>query len=387
METLNICLAPYLGGSSGIDTNTYELTLALKKKGHDVKICSTQNYCFKEEDILKYKYKDPKSYFHTMSYFLTYPILKRGATINRCIKNSHENFDVVHYINPLYSVNYSGESPLVLTAYAFPNDLLARLRIHTSYVKGLYSKMVISLVQTQYYVLDQIAFKKSNHIITHTEKLSSYFKNKGFSATCIPPCITLPTLEPKKESKNVNIFFGALDLNDKKKGLSYLLKSIEFIEKKHKTKIPYQLNLVGRYDQNIIETINKLDIGDKVKLYGLLLRADFIKILKESDILVFPSIHEEWGHTVTEALVLGIPIITFNTIPFNEIISKEIGILVPLRDTDSLSNAILTLINDKPLRMKMNKSAKEYAEQNYDWRIIIKKIEEVYRHTISKKDD
>jgi glycosyltransferase involved in cell wall biosynthesis len=239
----------------------------------------------------------------------------------------------------------------------------------------------MGLIQMQYYMLDEIAFNKSNHIITFFESFAVYFQRRGLSATCITPGIKLGPWKPTEKSEKVNIFFGALDLNNKRKGLKFFLQAISLIEKNNNVKTPYKINLVGKYDNSLIKQITTLGLEDKINLYGLLNRTEFIEILKSSDLLVVPSLYEEWGCVVTEALSLGIPVVAFDTKPFNGIITKEIGILSPPRDSVGLSNSISTLIDNSKLRTQMSFSARQYAEKNYDYEVLIKKVEGVYRHT------
>ena len=54
----------------------------------------------------------------------------------------------------------------------------------------------------------------------------------------------------------------------------------------------------------------------------------------------FPSLYEEWGYALFEALGRGVPAIAFDLYPFSEILDARTGVLVPPRDAGALAAAI-----------------------------------------------
>jgi len=70
----------------------------------------------------------------------------------------------------------------------------------------------------------------------------------------------------------------------------------------------------------------------------------------------------------------GVPIITTRISGLEIVEKKEIGLLVPPDDSDTLSAAIIKLIENPALRKKMGKKGRKVAEELFSWEFIAKKI-------------
>ena len=92
------------------------------------------------------------------------------------------------------------------------------------------------------------------------------------------------------------------------------------------------------------------------------MRTEFLR----ADILAFPSLAEGSAGVVLEAMSAGLPIVATREagVDFKD---GESGIMVPPTDVDALTEAILAIINDRPRRDAMARSAREefraYDEQ------------------------
>jgi glycosyltransferase involved in cell wall biosynthesis len=61
------------------------------------------------------------------------------------------------------------------------------------------------------------------------------------------------------------------------------------------------------------------------------------------------------------------------------------GLLVPKQDPDAIANAVNKIIGNPELIRQMGARGRELVETKYDWPIISKEIEAVYRKAIAKK--
>ena len=79
---------------------------------------------------------------------------------------------------------------------------------------------------------------------------------------------------------------------------------------------------------------------------------------REAAVFVLPSRYEGMPLALLEAQALGVPAVAFDcpTGPA-EIIGADTGILVPLGDTQALADALLRLLADAPLRLRMGQAA------------------------------
>jgi len=135
---------------------------------------------------------------------------------------------------------------------------------------------------------------------------------------------------------------------------SYLLPSIYFL-------------IVGDGSERkfLEERVEKLGLKDKFIFTGM--REDVAELMSIMDIYVQPSINEGMGKTIVLAELLGKPVVATNVqgIP-SVVINNETGILVPPKDPQKLAEAIVKLIKDKDLLIKMGENAKKWVYKIVD---------------------
>jgi GalNAc-alpha-(1->4)-GalNAc-alpha-(1->3)-diNAcBac-PP-undecaprenol alpha-1,4-N-acetyl-D-galactosaminyltransferase len=122
-----------------------------------------------------------------------------------------------------------------------------------------------------------------------------------------------------------------------------------------------------------------LRVADKVFLPGRVKNPAFL--LKQADLFVMPSRYEGFPNALCEAMVCGLPVISFDC-PSGprDIISDGIdGILVPPEDVNALAEAIAKLIGDVEKRRMLSQNAKQVAER-FGISQVIRKWEDLIYH-------
>jgi glycosyltransferase involved in cell wall biosynthesis len=117
-----------------------------------------------------------------------------------------------------------------------------------------------------------------------------------------------------------------------------------------------------------------------VKIAGGVPYAEIPKLYSTSDVFVFPSIAESFGHPLAEAMASGLPILA-SDIPVCREICGDAAIYFDPFDEKSLAEAILHLSEDTSLRKSLSKAGRRRAESKFNWsdhvRRLIKLVEEV----------
>jgi len=114
----------------------------------------------------------------------------------------------------------------------------------------------------------------------------------------------------------------------------------------------------------IAETIREAAGEGWLKIMGEFRRAEMPRFWNALDIAVVPSFVEAFGLVALEALACGIPVVAANVGGLKEIVvDGESGLLVPPRDSAALARAVLALLQDEPLRLRLAKGARRRAEE------------------------
>ena len=140
----------------------------------------------------------------------------------------------------------------------------------------------------------------------------------------------------------------------------------------------------GKEEGRLRDLTERLSLEKEVRFMGR--RSDIPDILSASDMFVLCShpVVETFPLSVLEAMSSGLPIIATNIAGNAEVLAKtKSGILIPPNDPDELSNAILRLLDNKPLREEMGSNARKLIEHSFDWNKITDKIEMVYQSVLS----
>jgi glycosyltransferase involved in cell wall biosynthesis len=160
------------------------------------------------------------------------------------------------------------------------------------------------------------------------------------------------------------------------KGHIYFVKAaIEVLKKNPNTKFL----IIGNGPQE--EEIKKYVL--KQEASGSIFFLDFKENIKEYysalDIFVLPSIIEGTPMALIEAMSVGIPVVAAKVGGVgNIIIHKENGMLVPPKDINQLSDAIIALLNDEKMSKFLSKNASATVASSYSAKRMAMEYSNIY---------
>src|SRR4051794_6712896 len=106
-------------------------------------------------------------------------------------------------------------------------------------------------------------------------------------------------------------------------------------------------------------------------------------ILAASDALVLPSVREQFGQVIVEAMACGIPAIAVDAYGPAEIIDHgETGWLVEPDDVASLANALVEAVNRPSERRRRGANAARGARERYAWPALAQRVAEIYEDAV-----
>jgi glycosyltransferase involved in cell wall biosynthesis len=180
------------------------------------------------------------------------------------------------------------------------------------------------------------------------------------------------------------IIFGALELDEKRKGLKYLIDSIKYLK-------------TNRYIQRLILE-NKLfiltfgkespmldQIGIPYKALGFI--DDDITLAKAysaADVLAVPSLEDNLPNLILESLSCGTPVVAFNVGGIKDaIIDGKTGFMAKPEDYVSLSECIIKALN----KGSMGEQCRKFVEDNFDLHIQGNRYRELYKDILKSNSE
>lgn len=113
--------------------------------------------------------------------------------------------------------------------------------------------------------------------------------------------------------------------------------------------------------------IQRLPDNIEVNYCGTIDHDEVFKTLSQYDAFLFPTLSENYGHVISEALFAGCPVIISNTTPWVGLEAAGAGWDIDLADKEAFVNAITKVISyDKQAEEGARKKAQEHARKAFD---------------------
>ena len=154
------------------------------------------------------------------------------------------------------------------------------------------------------------------------------------------------------------------------KGYDIAVETARYLKGKE---VPFRWYFIGSGSekQHILDLIDKYHLQDDVILLGL--KTNPYPYMRLCDVYVQPSRFEGFGLTISEAKILGKPVVSTNFKVVYDQISDGMNGLISEMDATSLGNQIIRLITDKALRKRI--VANVMAEENTTCKTEVVKVE------------
>jgi glycosyltransferase involved in cell wall biosynthesis len=165
---------------------------------------------------------------------------------------------------------------------------------------------------------------------------------------------------PELAGKRILLFFSRLH---SKKGVLPLLQMWSELQSKHRD---WHLLLAGtphEYDLAAVGAqVNRLGIGDRVTLAD---PADLAKPYRLAELYVLPTLSENFGLSIGEALGSATPVLTTTEAPWHKMNDLDCGRCVPLADFRNHLDQLLAL--DSPTLSAMGQRGSHWIAEEFSW--------------------
>ena len=123
----------------------------------------------------------------------------------------------------------------------------------------------------------------------------------------------------------------------------------------------------------------RIGLGDRLHFLGFVAHDRLPAVLAHADLLVLPSLYEELGTVLLEAMQAGLPIVASKTGGIPDVIEDGVnGLLVPPGEPELLARAIDRLLADRGLAYRLSEGTRERGK-DCDWEVLAERVLAVYR--------
>lgn len=183
------------------------------------------------------------------------------------------------------------------------------------------------------------------------------------------------------------ITIGTIKAMEEVYGIDTLIKAFRIVINKLKIN-NLKLLIVGGGSKfnDYYKLIKELELENYTEMTGYISHSEINNYHKMLDIAVYLSNSEGFGVSVLESSASEKPVVVSNIMALPEIVKDGItGFIVPANSPDDAANAIIKIVNDKELRIRMGKNGREFVKNNYEWDKNVNQMINYYENYLSRR--
>ena len=230
----------------------------------------------------------------------------------------------------------------------------------------------------------KFAFERAAVVCPVSEDLRKHIERLGIRARfhVVPNVVDTSLFSPpaaRRTREDGRKHLLVVALLTPKKGIPYLLEALAQLGEKRND---FVLDIVGdgpnraEYEK----LTHKLGLQEIVRFHGMKTKQEVADFMKYCDIFVLPSLFETFGVVLIEAMACGKPLIATDIGGPNEIVTDEVGRLVPPADSEALARTLDYMLDH--YREYSSEALARYAQERYSYQAVGKKLDQLYRSVL-----
>jgi glycosyltransferase involved in cell wall biosynthesis len=377
MRILSICAYTWaIGGPARI---IYDHTNEVLSQGHQVDILSPMTpgekmYPVPEgARLIECKRTTPISNYYREFSIEMYDYLKKHI----------DEYDIIHmhgiwHFGSLAPFLIPHKAALVITIHG----LLDKWAVNHSkwkkdLVTALYQKRLLGkadLIQInntdeEQDVIRYLGYRPANMVIVpNGMKVSEYI--------ALPEKGTFRKKHSLDPTRQMILFMGRLNI---KKGLDLLLPAFKQVHEQLPDAVLILAGPDDGYQAEAEEFIRKNQLGERIKLVGMLTDTLKKEALADADLFVLPSYSEGFSIAVLEAMTSRVPALVSDRVGFGDYIKKyQAAHLTPLT-SDGVAEGLLKILQDKNYADDLKNRAFTMVSEHFDIKVVANQLLEEYK--------
>jgi len=410
LQKLNIAILSYrsapFGGGQGI--YVHDISKALSLMGHQVDVISGppypnldekvnliklpgldlfQTFIFKDrlKILIKKKNKRAIDFYEFFStFFGGFPEMSTfGERAKEFLdKNLHYDIVIDNQSISYGMLEIQKKFPLIeIIHHPITKDYKFELQSSSSFMYKLSRHRWYSFLKMQKRVAPQLKTIVTPSINSLKDIASDFNVNKK-NINVINNGLDIDIFIPYKEIKrNPTKLITTASADVALKGLDYTLKSLASLVNDFPE---ISLTVIGNMKKggHTSRLIDELDIKDRVLFKTGLSKEEIAKEYASSSIAIVSSLYEGFGYPVIEAMSCEVPLIATNVSSIPELVG-DYAELIPAENTNALSNAIRTILNDYSQYKNIASKGRQHIVNNFNWLKITEEYENIVNKTIN----
>lgn len=305
-------------------------------------------------------------------YYMSTHLKSRKMVFNVLKEKTYDYY----YVQGIFSLNFSIYPLLWWKQYSTGLMIVApRGMLHSTAlsVKPFKKRLFLTITKFMGWY-DDVFFHSTD------SKESSQIRNnfrqtvKIKEASMLPKMLNIEGLKPREKiTQQLNLV--CVSRISKEKNILFLLEVLKNID------FPIRISFLGPFEDNkyfetFISTLSRLPDNIFSKYYGNVKPKEISNILIKNHVFVSPSLGENYGHAIAEALTLGLPAIISKNTPWTGLSEGHAGNNLPL-EVKSFVDEIEKFYNMNTRDFtNMQRGAHQYIKE----KINLNKLKEQYRN-------
>ena len=164
------------------------------------------------------------------------------------------------------------------------------------------------------------------------------------------------------------------------KGVDLLIEAVGLLRDRKK---PCRLVIAGAGDEEhaqfLRSIVERLGLWDRVSFLGMVRGVEKVSLYQAADVFVLPSLHENFGFVLPEALAAMTPAVTTRFVGLWDELERGGGVVVADRDPEALAGAIGRLLADPASLSRMGESGRQWVFDHLGGEQVIGSFLDLYR--------
>ena len=232
-----------------------------------------------------------------------------------------------------------------------------------------------------------IVFVTCSHWLADVARKSALLKD--FRIETIPNPIDTEVFSRKdktitRQKWNINpdakiILFGAANILDRRKGISYLVDALNELKTDHRGTENIEVVIFGKN-----KTFNVKLLPFKVyELNTIKSQNDLAELYSLADVFVSPAIEDNLPNTIMESLACGTPVVAFNTGGIPDMVEHKVnGYLAAYKEAADFAAGIDYVLNSSESD-QLSANARQKVTDNFTNEIVAEKYIAVYQSILT----